>query len=73
MVEGFVLTSTCENEDSRIVCNSEQVESGPGMRSRLTLEITDAFSFTEIFELAAPGEELTVYFTNQWTRIPVLR
>lgn len=73
MIEGFVLTSTCETEGRRIVCISEDVESGPGMRSRLTLEIDDAFRFTEIFELASPGEELAVYFTNVWTRIPVLR
>ena len=73
MVEGFVLTSTCETEGTRIVCTSERVESGPGMRSRLTIEIIDAYSFAETFELASPGEELAVYFTNRWTRIPALR
>ena len=43
------------------------------MQARLVLEIHDAFSFDEVFELAFPGEELSVYFTNHWTRRPVLR
>jgi len=71
-VEGYVVRSTCAVEPKRVVCTSESVESGPGMRSRLTLKIDDRFRFEEVFELAAPGEELAVYFTNVWRRIPVL-
>ena len=26
----------------------------------------------EIFELASPGQELSVYFTNRWTRAPTM-
>ena len=43
------------------------------MRSRLTVEMSDPFPFEAIFELASPGEELTVYFTNRWSRVPDLR
>lgn len=71
-VEGYVVRSLCEVAPGRVVCASEDVESGPGMRSRLTLEIADAFGFEEVFELASPGEELRVYFTNRWRRIPDL-
>jgi hypothetical protein len=72
MEEGFVLRSTCEMEPRRFVCAAEAIESGPGMQSRLTVEISDPYHFTEIFELASPGEELQVYFTNTWTRVPDL-
>ena len=37
------------------------------------LEIHSAFEFDEIYELAFPGNDLAVYFTNRWTRIPALR
>jgi hypothetical protein len=72
IVEGYVLRSTCETEPRRFVCTAEAIESGPGMRSRLTVEISDPYRFEEIFELASPGEELRVYFTNSWTRVPDL-
>ncbi|UCC83986.1 MAG: hypothetical protein JSW46_03360 [Gemmatimonadota bacterium] len=73
MVEGFVTTSTCETEPMRFVCTAEAIESGPGMQSRLTVEISNPYQFVEIFELAWPGEELQVYFTNTWTRVPDLQ
>jgi hypothetical protein len=72
MEEGFVLRSTCEMEPRRFVCTAEAIESGSGMLSRLTVEISDQYHFVEIFELASPGEELQVYFTNTWTRVPDL-
>lgn len=73
-VEGVVTRSVCDTEDARLVCVAERVESGPGIRSRLTLRIHDPYSFDEIFELAFPGdEELEIYFTNRWTRRPLLR
>ena len=70
MIEGYVLRYTCQVEPKRFVCTSESIESGPGMRARLTIEISDRYRFDEIFELASPGQELSVYFTNRWTRIP---
>jgi hypothetical protein len=72
LVEGFVNRYTCEVEPTRFVCTTESVENGPGMRARLTVEISDRYRFEEIFELASPGEELEVYFTNRWTRVPDL-
>lgn len=70
IVEGYVLRYACQVEPKRFVCTSENVESGPGMRARLTVEIKDRYRFEEIFELAAPGKELELYFTNHWTRVP---
>ena len=72
MVEGYVVRSTCETEPRRFVCTAEAVESGPGMQSRLTIEISDPYRLEETFELAWPGDELQVLFTNTWTRVPDL-
>lgn len=72
IVEGHVLRYTCQVEPGKFVCTSEEVENGPGMRARLTVEIKDRYRFVEVFELAGPGEELKLYFTNQWTRVPDL-
>jgi hypothetical protein len=71
-VEGVVTRSTCQVEGSTVTCIAEEIENGTGMQARLTLEIHDAFSFDEVYELAFPGEDLSVYFTNRWTRRPVL-
>jgi hypothetical protein len=70
IVEGYVLRYTCQVEPGKFVCTTEEVENGPGMRARLTVEIKDRYRLVEIFELAGPGEELKLYFTNQWTRVP---
>ncbi len=72
-VEGVVSRYTCDIDGSTVTCVAEEIENGPGMQARLVLEVHDAFSFEEIFELAFPGEDLSVYFTNRWTRRPVLR
>lgn len=49
MIEGVVVRSRCQAAGSKLVCTSEAVESGPGIRSRLTLEITDRYRFTETY------------------------
>lgn len=72
MPEGVVVRSPCEVEGTKVVCVSEAVESGPGIRARLTLEITDRFRFTEVYELAWPDRELEHYFTSHWIRSPAL-
>ena len=72
IVEGYVLRYTCEVEPKRFVCNTESVEGGTGMQARLTIEIADGYRFDETFELASPGQELKVFFTNSWTRVPDL-
>lgn len=71
-VEGVVSRYTCDVEGSTVICVAEDIENGAGMQARLTLDIHDAYSFDEVFELAFPGEELSVYFTSRWTRRPVL-
>ena len=71
-VEGFVARSLCEPAGTKLVCTSEAIEGGSGMKSRLTLEWVDPFRFVEIFELASPGQELSTYFRNEWTRVPEL-
>ncbi len=72
VVEGSVLRYTCEVEPDRFVCTTENVESGTGMRARLAVQISNRYQFDETFELASPGKELEVYFTNRWTRMPSL-
>ncbi|MGB6854713.1 MAG: hypothetical protein WBG49_19170 [Thermoanaerobaculia bacterium] len=72
IVEGYVLRYTCEVEPKRILCNTEGVEGGTGMQARVTIEIADGYRFEETFELASPGQELKVFFTNSWTRVPDL-
>ena len=70
LVEGYVNQYVCEVEPKQFVCTTESVENGAGMKARLTLEILDAYRFDETFELAGRGEELGLYFTNRWTRVP---
>lgn len=71
MGEGVVVRSLCDIEDMTVVCESESVESGPGIRARLTLTIADRYRFTEKYEIAwSEGQELQHYFSNQWTRAP---
>jgi hypothetical protein len=72
LVESYVNRYTCNVEPRRLLCATESVENGPGMRARYTLEISDGYRHNETFELAGPGEELQVYFTNRWTRTPDL-
>jgi hypothetical protein len=72
MIEGVVSRYTCEAAANKLVCTTEAVESGPGIRARLTLEIRDRYRFEEAYEIGWPGKELELYFTNTWTRIPTL-
>ena len=70
VVEGWVLRYRCVVEPDRFVCTTENVESGTGLRARLTVQISNRYQFDEIFELASSGKEFEVYFTNRWTRTP---
>jgi len=69
--EGVVVRSPCRVDARKVVCVSEAVENGTGIRARLTLEITDRYRFTEIYDLGFPNREVEHYFTNHWTRTPV--
>ncbi len=70
MSEGIVVRSPCKVEGMKVECLTEAVESGPGIRARLVLEITDRYRFTEKYEIAWPGRDFEHYFTNLWTRSP---
>ena len=54
MIEGFVIRSTCDATANKLVCTSEAVEGGPGIRGRLTLEIRDRYRFVESYEIGWP-------------------
>jgi hypothetical protein len=69
--EGVVVRSPCQADANKVVCVSEAVENGTGIRARLTLEITDRYRFTETYELGFPNREVEHYLTNRWTRSPV--
>lgn len=72
IVEGYVLEYVCDTDRDarRLVCTTESVENGEGMRARETIHISSDHSFDEVFELASDGNDLEVYFTNQWRRRP---
>ena len=72
MVEGFILQSTCDVDGKFINCAAEEIESGSQWQAKLQLEIKNPYEFIERFHLAQPGKELELYFTNRWTRTPVL-
>ena len=72
-IEGFILQYVCNVETGRLVCVTEQIENGRGIRARLTVTQQSNHSFDEVFEIAwREGEDLSVYFTNKWTRAPHL-
>jgi len=72
MIEGIVSRYTCEAMAGKLVCTTEAVEGGPGIRARRTIEIIDQYKFVENYEIGWPGKELELYFTNTWTRTPTL-
>ncbi len=72
-IEGFTLEYACDAEAVKLVCVSERIENGRGIRARLTLTRQSRHSFAEVFEIAwRDGEDLSAYFTNTWTRVPHL-
>ena len=71
-VEGFVNQFKAEtiSEDGKlIVFISESLENIPaGYRAKETYRILNENEFTEIFEIAEPGKEFTVYSENRFKR-----
>lgn len=69
-VEGFVTEYVATpTPASDIVFNSESLENIPaGWRARETWRITGPDTFVEIFELAEPGKDFTVYSETHLTR-----
>ena len=60
------------NPQVRLVCVSENIENGPEMSARLTIESDNNYSFSEISELAGPGEDLQPFTAITFTRVPGL-
>jgi hypothetical protein len=69
-----VLEYACSDDavGRRIVCTTERVENGSGMRARETIHLMSDHEFEETFELASPDGELELLFTNRWRRVPRL-
>ena len=71
-VEGFVNQFKAEtiSEDGKlIVFISESLENIPaGYRAKETYRILNENEFTEVFEIAEPGKEFTVYSENRFKR-----
>lgn len=73
-VEGFVTqyyAQTLTPDGKTIVFLSENLENLPaGFRARETYKILNEKEFVEIFELAPPGKEFSVYSENHFKRQP---
>jgi hypothetical protein len=69
-VEGFVSEYVAVAAgSSEVVFNSESLENIPdGWRARETWRITGPDTFVEVFELAEPGKDFTVYSETRLTR-----
>jgi len=71
-VEGFVtqyVSDTAALDGKTFVFTSEGLENlPPGWRARETYRIVNGQEFVEVFELAAPGKEFSVYSENHFTR-----
>lgn len=70
--EGFVNRYALEEwdpEGRRFVFETESIENlTAGWRARVTLTIHGEHSFSETFELAAPGKEFELLLENYWNR-----
>lgn len=73
-VEGFVTqyyAQTLTPDGKTIVFLSENLENLPGgFRARETYKVLNENEFVEIFELAPPGKEFSVYSENHFKRQP---
>ncbi len=71
-VEGFVTqyrSETIPLDGKTLVFTSETLENLPaGYSARETYRIVNSDEFVEVFELAAPGKEFTVYSENHFKR-----
>jgi hypothetical protein len=71
-VESFVnqfVQESISPDGATIVFISEQIENIPaGWRAKETYKILGADEFSEVFELAAPGQEFEVYTENHFRR-----
>ncbi len=70
-VEGFVNTYTAQpGATGDVVFTSEAIENIPaGWRARETYRVVSADEVVEVFELAEPGKEFTVYSETRMKRV----
>jgi THAP4-like, heme-binding beta-barrel domain len=69
-VEGFVSTYVASPADRPIVFNSEAIENIPaGWKARETYRLEATGELVEVFELAEPGQEFTVYSETRLRRV----
>lgn len=67
-VNKFVLDSLSTDKRTYIFV-SENCENSPeGLRARLTYKISNRNEFTELFELAMPGKDFSIWLRNFWRR-----
>jgi hypothetical protein len=71
-VEGFVnqyVVKSVSPDGKEIVLISESIENLPsGWRTRYQFKILNENEFTELFELARPGQDFGVIVNNRWKR-----
>jgi len=70
--EGFVnqyILDSLSEDNKTFIYTSELIENAPsGMRARVTFSILNENKFREIFEMAFPGKEFSIWLENIWTR-----
>jgi hypothetical protein len=70
--EGFVnkyVLDSLSQDNTTFVFISESSENAPvGLRARVTFSILNENKFREIFELAFPGKDFSIWLENIWTR-----
>lgn len=72
-IEGFVnqyILDSLASDTRTLVFTSEISENSPeGLRARITFKIKNKDEFTEIFEIAMPGKDYSIWLRNFWRRL----
>jgi len=70
--EGFInqyVLDSLSSDHRTIIFISENIENAPeGMRARMVFKIESKDAFTELFEIAMPGKDFTIFLRNFWRR-----
>jgi hypothetical protein len=69
-VNEFTLDTSSSGENTFVFVSEKSENAPPGLRARLTFKLENENHFTEIFELALPGKDFTVWLQNFWRRVP---
>ncbi len=68
-VNRYILDSLSTDHRTFIFISESSENSPPGLRARLTYKIKNRNEFTEIFEMAMPGKDFSIWLRNFWRRI----